>query len=163
MIIDNKGRLFGKISIIDILIIGVLLAIAAAGGYKYIAPKATGSVSDNQDKLQIVFYQEEVNDFTANTVNKGDPAKDAILQTSLGRVVDVKTDKSVSWIKSDKGEYFSSSKEGYCSVYITMEVNGALAGSGAVIGGSTYYIGQTVTLYAGNAAFYGKIYSIKKI
>jgi hypothetical protein len=162
MIIDNKGRLFGKISIIDILIISVLLVIATAG-YRYIAPKAAGPLPDNQDKLQIVFYQEEVNDFTANTVNKGDPAKDAILHTSLGQVVDVKTDKSVSWIKSDKGEYFSSSKEGYSSVFITMEVNGTLAGSGAVIGGSTYYIGQIVTLHAGNAAFYGRIYSIKKI
>jgi hypothetical protein len=162
MIIDKKGRLFGKISIIDILIIGVLL-VAIVAGYKYFAPSAAGSIPEKQDKLQIVFYQEEVNDFTAHAVKKGDPAKDAILHTSLGQVVDVETDKSVSWVKSDKGEFFASSKEGYSSVYITLEASGSTGGSGAVVGGSTYYIGQIVTLHAGNAAFYGRIYSIKKI
>jgi len=161
--IDGRGRLFGKISVIDVLIVIVLVVAVAVVGYRFTKLQAAGPFPAKQDRLRVVFYQEEVNDFTAKTVKKGDPAKDALLNVSFGQVVDVKTDKSVSIVKSDKGEYHVSSKEGYCSVYITMETNGSVGNSGATIGNSVYYIGQTITLHAGNAVFFGKIFDFQKV
>ena len=39
MIIDNKGRLFGKISIIDILIVVIIIVAVAGIGSKFVKSK----------------------------------------------------------------------------------------------------------------------------
>jgi hypothetical protein len=163
MIIDNKGRIFGKISIIDILFVLVGLFLGALVLFKL------GFISGNQgnivnnNKVEIVFYQEEVNNFSSDNVHIGDPASEALQNASFGNVTDIKIGESVSWDSTVEGKQFSASREGYSSIYISMEAYGTLGSNGINLGGSTYYIGQTITLRAGNSVFYGKIYSADKI
>ncbi len=44
-IIDEKGRLFGKINLIDLLVIVLVVAVVAAVGWKLVGKKAAASVS----------------------------------------------------------------------------------------------------------------------
>lgn len=50
-IVDEKGRLFGKINLIDLLVIVLVVAIVAAVGWKLVGKKAAAAVSDNQHEL----------------------------------------------------------------------------------------------------------------
>lgn len=164
MVIDNKGRIFGKISIIDILFI---LIIAFAGVFTlnklgFISPKEILSIGGN--KAEIVFFQEEINNFSANNVHVGDIASEALTNVNFGQVTDVALGESISWAPDVNGnQVVRSSREGYSSIYITMEVNATVGPNGITIGGSTFYIGETITLRAGNSIFYGKIYGANKI
>ena len=50
-IIDEKGRLFGKINLIDLLVIVLVVAVVAAVGWKLVGKKAAASVSDNTHEM----------------------------------------------------------------------------------------------------------------
>jgi len=162
LIIDNKGRLFGKISIIDILIILIIIAAAAGIGYKYTKSK-TASPFVKTDDIQVRFYVEEAPDFAVNAVKIGDPVKESLQNTGLGRVSDITTGKSVSWVQTDKGEYVPASKEGYSSCVITMDAKGFYGSNGVSINNTDYYIGRTIVLYVGNAALAGRISGLEKV
>lgn len=161
--IDKNGKLFGKISIIDI---GIIILVILAGLFivrklGIFAPKE--NVTNNTDKIKVVFYQEEVNSFTANNVKLEDPTTETLLNMSFGNVVDIEIGDSVSWGEDKDGRQVKSTKNGFSSVYITMETNGILGPNGINIGGSNYYIGQFITLRVGTSIFYGRIYDASKI
>lgn len=163
MVIDDKGRIFGKISIIDILFLLFILAIGIFSLNKLGLLGAKPGLSMG-NKAEIIFYQEEINDFSANNVNVGDIASEALKNVSFGEVKDVKIGESISWAPDLNGEQLVlSTRDGYSSIYITMEANATVGPNGIVIGGSTFYIGETITLRAGNSIFYGKIHSANKI
>lgn len=161
MIIDSKGKLFGKVSIIDLLIVLVLVAAVAGVGYKFVQSR-TESIFVKTDTLVVQFYQEEVNDFTAKALKIGDIALENEQSADFGVVTDIKIDSAVSWAQNPVGGFVQSSKPGYSSIYITMETKGTLGDTGFKIGTGTFNIGKTITLKAGNAIFYGRISDISK-
>ena len=161
MIIDSKGKLFGKVSIIDILIVLIVLAAVAGVAYKFTKSK-TASPFVKLDNLEIKFYQEEVPEYVAKAVKRGDLAVESEQNSVFGRVTDIKVDKSVSWSQTPIGEIIQSTKPGYSSVLITIEGKGIYGDSGVRIGNADYYIGRTTLLKVGNAIFYGRIYDIRK-
>lgn len=163
MLIDDKGRIFGKISIIDIFIVILAILVGALAWFKFSGYSNEDSSSDKTQNIQIVFFQEEINNFSANNIKVGDPASEALQNIGFGKVTDIKIDKSISWSSDAKGIQVSSSKKGYSSIYITMEGKGIVGPNGISIGGHTYYIGEVITLRAGNSIFFGRIYSAEKI
>lgn len=161
--IDKNGKLFGKINIIDV---AVVIIIILAGLFII---KKTGLFTskeitpNNNDRIRIVFFQEEVNSFTANNVKLDDPTTETLLNMSFGNVKDIEIDESISWGYDKDGIQVKSTKKGFSSAKITMETNGVLGPNGINIGGSNYYIGQFVTLRVGTSIFYGRIYDAAKI
>ncbi|HHW49362.1 MAG TPA: DUF4330 domain-containing protein [Clostridiaceae bacterium] len=155
MIISKEGKLFGKISIVDILVLLVIIAAVAGASYKF-AKSSTASpiFSKQEDNIRIQFYQPEVPEFIAKAVKIGDPAREALQGTSFGTVSDIVIGESVSWGADENGNSVKSSKEGYVSVLITMDAKGIIGDNGVTIGKSIYHVGETITLYAGNAGFY---------
>lgn len=156
--IDKNGKLFGKVSIIDIVII---IAVIVAGVFfvnKIGLFSNNTTITNSNPNLRVTFYQEEVNSFTANNINIDDPTTETLQNKSFGKVVDIKVGDSVSWAQDKNGNQLKSTKEGWSHVYITMETNGTLGPNGINISGSTYYIGQFITLRVGDSIFYGRIY-----
>ena len=73
-IVDEKGRLFGKINLIDLLVIVLVIAIVAAVGWKLVGKKAAAAVSDDQHELTFtVLFEDqptEVAQFAETQVGK---------------------------------------------------------------------------------------------
>lgn len=142
--IDNKGRFFGKVSIIDITIVLVLVLSITGILYKFDKSKIAGLF--NTDNYEMYFFVEEVPEYVANSINKEDHAKSRSKNIDFGKIIDIKIDKSISWSKNDKGEIIKSTKDGYKSVAITVEGIGVYSKSGLVIDGVDYYIGQKLSV-----------------
>lgn len=162
MILDSKGRLFGKISIVDILI--VLIVIAAVGGVAYKFSKSrTVTPFTKPDTIQTVFYCEESPDFAVDAVKPGDIVREDIQSVSWGAVTKVDAEKSVSFATTDKGEIVATSKEDYKSAYITIEGTGIMGDNGVTFDSSQFYIGKSYVIRVGNIALYGRVYDFKKL
>lgn len=168
MIMDKKGKLFGKISIIDLIIVVVIIGGILGGlGYKYSKSNTPGVFVKNDD-VEITFYVEEAPDFTAKAVKPGAIFKESIQDVVFGQVKSadaIKIDKPVSYAANDKGEIIrSSTKEGYVSLYVTVEGKAIYSDNGITINSVPYYIGQNLTnlrMGAGTIS-YTKIFDIKK-
>ena len=161
MIIDSKGKLFGKISIIDIVIVLIVIIAVAGIGYKFTKSNTGNAVFTKQSDIQIKFQHDDLPDFVVNAIKVGDPVRESVQNASFGRVVDIETGDAIIWLGTEEGESVKVSREGYHSVLITMNAKGTMDNLGVTIDKANYYVGQTITLYVGNAAVYsGRITEI---
>lgn len=161
MLIDDKGKLFGKINIIDLTIIFIIIGMAFGAWYKFGMSK--DKVFGNQEtSLQFQFYKEEVPDFIASSIKPGDIVIEPIQNIEFGRVKEVKVDKAISWDNTPKGETKPFSKPGYSSICLTVEGKGIFTDRGVKIGVGMYFIGKEYEIRVGNSALYPRISDIKK-
>lgn len=160
MLIDNKGKLFGKINIIDLIILLIIVGAVAGAVYKF--SKANVGPMVKQDDVVIKFYTEEVPDFVASVVQKGDTVIDDGKNTLFGSVTDVSVNPSETVAMTSDGQFVKSEKPGTKSILITSEIKGVMGSNGATIGGVNYNIGQTLTIRAGKAKIWMRVYDVQK-
>ncbi len=157
----SKGKFFGKINIIDLLVVLVIVAAIIGVSAKYMQSKSIAGV-DSTKTIEISFYQEDAPAFAASAVKIGDTVKDAMQNNIVGKVSDVKIDKSVFFGVNDQGKFMASPREGYSSITITSEVKGIIKpGGGTTINNYEYFIGKQIELRAGSAVFWARVYDVK--
>lgn len=150
-----------KLTWIDLTIV-VVVIIGIIGYKNKIAKANVGTPATNKEKILITFYIEEIPDFAIDAINIGDPVRESIQNAYFGEVVDINPDDSIYWESREDGQLVSSSREGYSSLYITMQGTGIINKDGVSIDKSVYYVGQTISLNAGNSLLKeGRISEIK--
>lgn len=153
-----------KFNFIDILILVILVAGLFFGFRKLKASEPDAETSSKHQKFLISYYIEEVPDFVAQSIKKGDSVKEVIQSSDFGNIVSKSVDESVFWARDNEGELFKSSKEGYNSLTLTMEVEGLMGKQGVTIDKSSYFVGQTLSLFIGNVMLEnGRISDVKAI
>ena len=162
-LIDKQGKVFGKVNLIDLLIILAILAVGAFLAMKFFAPEALITPTP-QTEYEIKFFIEEAPDFTAKYIEEeGVLVKDFEKATTLGTVVSAETEKAVSFGINSDGQYVLTSKPNYISALIKAKGTGILTPNGLVVDGIAYPVGRSLTLIVGRSAVYGRIYSIDPI
>jgi len=165
MIIDNNGRLFGKVSIIDVLIIVLVFAAGFFLAVRYFSsgdnPIGAGSTLE---ELEIKFYSEEVNNFVVDAINEGDAAKEFAQYANFGTVVNVEKADSITWVGDFDGIINPSSKDGYySSIIVTTRARGKINDIGFELDGTNYFVGKTVIMQFGKAGFQGRIAGVERV
>lgn len=73
-IIDEKGRLFGKLNLIDLLVVLLLIAAVGAAAWKLVGSKAAETVADTGRSITYTVTIEDVNreaaEFAATQIGK---------------------------------------------------------------------------------------------
>jgi hypothetical protein len=165
MIIDKNGKLFGKISIIDIIVVVLIAVAAGVVGLRFLSGQNTGILSSSgADRLEITFYSEEVNDFVVDAISIGDSTMEYAQYASFGTVIDVMPGPSVTWVPDADGVVHQGHKEGkYYSLTVKTEAFGTIDNTGFTLDGTKYFVGKTVIMYVGKAGYQGRISSVKKV
>jgi len=165
MIIDNNGRLFGKVSIIDVLIVALVFAAGIFLAARYLSSRENPiGVGGSLDELEIKFYSEEVNNFVADAIKEGDSAKEYAQYANFGTVVKVERTDSITWVGDFDGIINPSSKDGYySSITVTTRARGRINDIGFELDGTTYFVGKTVIMQFGKAGFQGRIAGVARV
>ncbi len=154
--LDKNGRLFGKINIIDLVV--VLALLLGAGAF---ALSRLNRAEDTTATLVVQYYAEAVPENVARSVSAGDKLSDYTVVNDLGVCTDVEIGESKTYILLPDGTYTVSPKAGFVSLLITGEVQGRKTDIGADIGDYRYGVGHTFTLIAGDARFSLRVYDIQ--
>ena len=155
----NRKR---KFNFMDLLIILIIVLGVAFGFKKFKKADMSSPVASKNAKILVSYYIEEVPSFAADAIEIGSPVREEVQNSYFGNVIKKDVGESVSWARNNKGEFFKSSRDGYNSLEITMEADGVIGENGVTIDKSVYYIGQTVTLKAGNSLLKtGRISDVK--
>lgn len=162
MIIDDRGRLFGKISIIDILVVFIVVA-AIGGAYYKFGKSKTLTPFTKPDKVEIVFFAEDIPEYAGTGIRPGDLANDRVTNSVFGKVTDVAVGPDVFYSPNKDGQMIKSSKDGYISLTVVVEGTGKFTNSGVSFSNMDYYVNKQLEVRFGNTAMYAKIKSIKKI
>ncbi len=156
--IDEKGRLFGKVNIVDLLIILIIIAALVFVGMKFLGPDSTTA---NTQPVIISFYYEECPDYVADQLNAGDVIWDSGDNINIGTVRDWDRADSVTYLLDDNGDTVQTSKDGYCALTLRCDAQGVLGPHGVTVNGTLYGVGHTLTMYAGEAKLYLKVSGIE--
>ncbi len=158
MIIDKKGKLFGKVSIIDILVV-VVVIIGIAGVLMTKAKLDEGKILSNEsnmliktskvnDKMEIKLELKEVRDVTRDSIVVGDEVFMVSTDKVLGVVTSVHSKPAIRTVKGDAGEVYEAEVPERFDVTIVVETEGKKDNDG-------YYTNSNIRV------LYGKDIEIK--
>ena len=161
MIIDDKGRLFKKINLIDLLIILIILAAGVFLFNKFGKAKIVNPLA-KQEPVEITFIVESLPEYAADSIEEGDPVTDRVTSSYLGKVTKLEKNPDITFGVDSEGKVVRSSKEGYCSLELTVEGTGVFSGKVVNIGNTNYYVYRETTLYVGDTMLFTRIKDIEK-
>jgi len=150
MIIDAKGRLFGKISLIDIFAVAVVtmvfLVVYTTFGFGS-RPVVTGA----QQPVMITFFIPALEDFTVDAIEMGARVENDTDGTFMGNVVNIEIGESINFMPDQDGREVASPMEGFSSVTIQSLVYGQLVDGLLLLDGNLYGSGTTIIIWAGKS------------
>lgn len=119
-IIDKKGRLFGLLNIVDLLVIILILAIVAVGVKRFGTKAAVGEAATK--KGIITAEVKDVRDATANNIKAGDKIFDYDKGTYLGKIVTVEVEPYKDKTEY-QGKFYNSEVPGKYRVIMTIDAD----------------------------------------
>lgn len=160
MIIDKKGKLFGKVSIIDLLIVVVVIAAILGVLYKFNQSSTVTPFSD-KDKIEVKLQTDDVEKFAIDAIEIGDTVKDWNSGVVLGKLVDFKVGESKLEYYDDQGQVVLSSRDDHVSVELFVEGEGIYSESGTTsFGSNSYFINRSMEIAVGDVILWIRISDI---
>jgi len=160
-LVDEKGRLFGKISLIDFIVIVMVLVLAAAIYVRFFGRTETARATD-----ETFVYQVQVTNLREASVDNlrvGDKLFSAESGTEIGTITDVAASDAMLDVTRTDGTFAYTKSTNRKDVVLTLEASG-------VISEGRYYAGRTFELNVNDKVdlctkyceFEGTIWSIER-
>lgn len=144
--IDEKGRLFGKINLIDLLVIIVVIAAVTFLGFKFLGSDV---VTGDTQEVTLSVYCEETSLFVLDKLTNGSEVYDFAANVILGTLAGWQEGESESYGTNSSGIIIQHSKDGYRSLNLDIECAGIIGPHGVTIDGTLYGIGHSMIIYVG--------------
>lgn len=164
-LIDRNGRLFGKISVIDVLVILVVLVLAAALQFKSNQTHTGTGVTEQTITFQI--RARGIDDYVADAILVGDSLYDKTYSSgsgAVGEIIDVQVERTPGTLLADK---LTNGTAGLLVAEKTVDLLITVKGSGLVTDKSysinrVYDLGvnSSRTYYTKHAEFKGMVADI---
>lgn len=128
MIINKEGKLFGKISIIDIaaLLIVVVLIVGIASRF---SGKSSVVVSSGE-KVKCTFVIKNVRSYTIDALKRSDAVYDKTSKEYIGDIVNVEQVDGLYKVNMQDGTFREAVPEDRYNVYLTVEFSGKVGDNG---------------------------------
>lgn len=158
-LIDRNGRLFGKISVIDVIVLVVVAALVAAVFYRNRLPQTGTSVTT----VPVVYTMQLQNqpEYMLDAIQVGDQLFDQARSTngSLGTITDIQVSDGTSLASFPDGTAAVVPAEGYYDLLLTIEAQAMIDGNGMVLINRVYAMGVNTnrTFTTKYASFSGRV------
>jgi len=119
---DKSGKLFGKISIIDLFVILILLAIIGGTIYRFASPAT--AVAQGDVVINFTARIDGVRDFTLEYYQIGLPVFDRMANQQIGRIVGVRYEPQYAFGIAADGRAVHAPRPGIMVVFVDIETDG---------------------------------------
>ncbi len=154
--IDKNGKLFGKINLIDLLIILVIIAAVAFFATKAFTP-AQETANTDTGTVRVQFFSSKVPVGAAEAIEVGAPAFEDTTNVQFGKVVAVESEPAYTYLVDDDGNPVKTEVPYSYAVSVTVELEGNLTDSGLYVGGRLYGVGASFTMHFGKSTIYASV------
>ena len=153
---DKNGKIGGKVSIIDILVVVLVVAVIVGIVARY-GSSVTGAVKSNK-QFEYVLKVESVRQYTVDALEKKGKVTDKKSEKDLGEIVDVQVENAT--LQSLKNPELP----GRYTCYVTIRATGKESDDNYILEDSTELsVGRNVDLYSKYVKTSGDIKSVKVV
>ncbi|MDR2183133.1 MAG: DUF4330 domain-containing protein [Clostridiales bacterium] len=156
---DKNGKLFGKVSIVDLVVALLILAIAAGSVWRFTSPAA--ALNQTDEIIDITIRIEGVRDFTLENYHRGIRVYDRQAAQVLGIIEDIRHTPFYETVSLLDGTVIWAPMPGRITIYLDIVAHGRVTptaiyaeGTHEITAGSLIYIN---TKYVQTS---GRIYSV---
>jgi len=136
--IDNHGKIKGRVSIIDILIVLAVVALVVGFLYRQATPHID-SILRPDDHFQVTFEVNRIRSAIAeDTVVVGEYVFRQHERQPLGRIISVERHPATDIMMRSDGTALLATMEDRYALHITIEATGSLSESGFFINGNDH-------------------------
>jgi hypothetical protein len=136
-IIDEKGRLFGRVSIIDILIVLAVIGLGLGFIYKRISPEVMQIVNADAT-FYVTLATNRLRSFSVEAISEGDLMFKQHDRQSLGRIVKLEIKPATDYLLRPDGTAELAEMEDRYQTFITVQCTGAITDAGYYVNGSMH-------------------------
>lgn len=159
-IFNNKGQLFGKVNIIDLLIIIVIISVIGGGIYKFTTLDNLLSEGELKE-LSLTMEIPSERDGLFESIQKGDIIYDSIRGSEFG-IVESKSRKAhKELIVNQEGFVEYTEIPGLYDIEIQVKSPSKVTDDGIVIGTTPIYIGSSIRIRSSLYVFTGDVLNIR--
>lgn len=156
-VLDEKGRLFGKISIIDLLVIVVIVGVVAWFGYSMFGKNLRTEVSQREEETEIVVVASGMRPTTAEAIAKGGKIFEFKTGACVGEVVGVETEPTVVWLLEGDGRWVQTQSDDKVDAFVTIRGTARIGENVITMNGVEIRVGGSIGLKTKFATFQGYI------
>ena len=155
---DKNGKIGGKVSIIDILVVVLVVAVIVG-----IVARYGSSVTSNK-QFEYVLKVESVRQYTVDALEKKGKVTDKKSEKDLGEIVDVQVENATLQSTTASGELKNPELPGRYTCYVTIRATGKESDDNYILEDSTELsVGRNVDLYSKYVKTSGDIKSVKVV
>jgi len=133
--IDKQGRIFNRVSIVDIIIVVAILALAAGFVYRRVSPHIS-QILQADAEFYVTFRVDQIRDFIAeDAVVVGSPVFEQHDRRALGTIVGYRHAPAWGVIQRPDGTASRALMEDRVNLYITVAASGSITNMGYLING----------------------------
>lgn len=159
--LKENGKLFGKISVIDIAAILVVLVLIFGVVLRFFGNQAV-TVSTGQDLLCVVKV-ENVRMQTVDALKKGGAVFDKESKEYIGEILKAEEEQGTTMLLMETGEYKEVPTEGRYNVYVTIAFTGSVSDTGYYTATNRQMsVGGTLEMNAKFSQCKGEIFAVSQ-
>ncbi len=157
---DKNGKIKGKISIIDILVVVLLIVVIIGIAARY-GSKITDSVMGDK-QFEYVLRVENVREYTVNALEKKGRITDKKSEKNLGEITDVRVENATQQSTTASGELKISELPDRYTCFVTIVGEGKESDDNYILNDTTELsVGRNIDLYSKYVKTSGDIESVK--
>ncbi len=149
--INKDGKLFGKISIVDIAVL-LILVVLAVGIFLKFSGRSTEKVATTGQEIECTFLVKNVRMYTVDALKKGGAMHDKTSKEYIGEITDVRYEAGEYQVNMADGSFKSAAPEERYNVYVTVRFNGKVGENG-------HYTATNKYLGAGSTVLFNSKYA----
>lgn len=134
---DKNGKILNKVSIIDILIILAILAVAVGFVYRQ-TNQRLGQIINPDTPFYVTIQGEGLRHFITDAIDVGDVVYRRHSRQPLGRVIQIDVEAAQDILLRTDGTASLVPSEGRYNIFITLESVGSITDVGFFVGGNDH-------------------------
>lgn len=142
--LDERGRLFGRVNIVDLMVLALVLIVAARLGLK---SRVFRAVNPSTVKpVEVVLVVEDVRQATADAMQEGETVLNTKSNAVLGKLVKKEVRPAQKEVQTADGRLVLAESPFKKDVYLTVRGEGQVTSNVIILGGAEMRVGASVAV-----------------
>lgn len=145
-LMDGKGRLGGRINVIDLVVLVAVLVVAARVAYVRLAPAGVKSYQEKEHPVEVLMVVEAVRDATAGAIKVGDRVRETKSNNLVGEVLRVEVKPAEVITQGPDGRYYEGPSGSRKDVWVLIRGPGRVSENVILLGSQEIRVGTKLGL-----------------